>query len=61
MNNIKIYNEGFIKNQLEKEKFIKKDNQYKQFIVENTHKIIQTDNFNSVRQEYGIKRMEMEN
>ena len=56
MNNIKIYNEGFIKNQLEKEKFIKKDNQYKQFIVENNHKIMQSDNFNSVRQEFGVKR-----
>ena len=57
MFNIKAQNEDFIKNQLEKDKSIKTDNQYLQFIKENSHKKMPTEELNYKNQNNsGIKK-----
>ena len=57
-NNIKIYNENYVKNQLEKEKLIKQEKQYIQHMNDQTHK---KDNSKNLTKSLTLNSMKMKN
>ena len=57
-NNIKIYNENFVKNQLEKEKLIGQEKQYIQHMNDQTHK---KDNSKNLTKSLTLNSMKMKN
>ena len=62
INNIKIYNEDFVKNQIETEKLIKQNKEYNECMNDQTHKKMQSQDLGStLRKSLTLNSMKMKN